>query len=136
MLAGRQEKLRNEDKTLILVNEKLVIKSNMVPVSSSATRHEKNANSSHRHLLGFTMETECKITSWVKKEVSELETFSAESIRLWTGCAEVVRSHDIPLSTEIMIKPLSLFSIASRGSYLIPSVKGIEIELKLLCQCP
>lgn len=62
-LQKAQEKLKAENKSLILVNAEHVKKAKKVPVRSSKSSHEKVTDSIPKHLLGLSTELESEIPS-------------------------------------------------------------------------
>lgn len=81
-------------------------------VSKIAKRPEKI----EKPLLRLALDIEGKILSRRQKEVSRLDRFHPENIRLWTDCAEVIRSSDLPLSTEnLFVRFPSSSDITRRG---------------------
>lgn len=79
MSVGRQEKVKAENKSFILVNKELLNKGEDITVISCASGHEEVSNSLPRHLLRFPMEAGGKIKSWMETELSDLERFSKKS---------------------------------------------------------
>lgn len=133
MFSGRQGKLKDKKKRLVLVNTEIVNKFKNAHTSSSARRHEKSAFSVLKPLLVLGIEVGHRTTP-LGTEVSELGHFSTECFRLWTSRAEVVTFHGIPLSVDALIVPASLFSAASQRRYLPPCRRANERRLKFFCQ--
>lgn len=55
------------------------------------------------------------------------------NLGLWTVRAEIVISHDIPLSTDTLNVQPSRFTLASQGEYFVPPIQQIGSMVKSLC---
>lgn len=100
------------EKSLILAEIYLIYRSNNIFARSSANRNEKTANQVISNLLGFATDVERILSSWVKTKLSDIGRFFWGRIILWTGCAEVVRSHRNLTSTNSLTVPLLSLSLA------------------------
>lgn len=72
-----------------------------------------------RNIFGPDMDVECKTPSWVKMDVSKIESLSAEAIWLRMSGVEIYL-----LSTSILIMSLPSFCIQSQGGTPILSSRS------------
>lgn len=131
-----QWRLRDEHRSLILVNTELVNKSKNDFVGSTTSRDEKIASSISSPLLRLSMKLEGSVPSYPEKEDSKLQHFRTENIWLCTGPAEFLWCHDPPLPTDALKEPLSPISLALEVIYFTLFIKGAISLVKSFCQHP
>lgn len=92
-LQEAQEKLKDENKSLIFASAKLIKNSKNVPISTSTSRHESISSSISTHLLGLSMKVEGKTPACTENKVRALQHFHIESTRIRTGFDRVWSRH-------------------------------------------